>query len=123
MTAGIPLIVRKTGAHLLRLRAVALALRVLWQRAVALALRVLWQRAVALALRVLWQRAVALALRGAPLQQEPRQLQQPQLRGSFINIVAPSSAAGQRIPTRIPKFRRGGQPPLNLSPKCTCRGA
>jgi hypothetical protein len=37
-------------------------------RAVALALRVLRLRAVALALRVLRLRAVALALRGAPLQ-------------------------------------------------------
>src|SRR5438093_18261 len=48
---------------LLRLRAVALALRVLRLRAVALALRVLRLRAVALALRVLRLRAVALALR------------------------------------------------------------
>src|ERR1051326_1606117 len=52
---------------LLRLRAVALALRVLRLRAVALALRVLRLRAVALALRVLRLRAVALALRRRPL--------------------------------------------------------
>ena len=44
------------GGHLLRLRAIALALRVLRLRAIALALRVLRLR------------AIALALRGAPLQ-------------------------------------------------------
>jgi len=37
-------------------------------RAIALALRVLRLRAIALALRVLRLRAIALALRGAPLQ-------------------------------------------------------
>src|SRR5262249_46727148 len=51
------------GAHLMRLRAVALALRVMRLRAVALALRVMRLRAVALALRVMRLRAVALALR------------------------------------------------------------
>src|SRR2546425_579285 len=51
------------GGHLLRLRAIALALRVLRLRAIALALRVLRLRAIALALRVLRLRAIALALR------------------------------------------------------------
>src|ERR1043166_2839042 len=49
----------RSGGHLLRLRATALALRVLRLRATALALRVLRLRAVALTLR---------ALRGPPLQ-------------------------------------------------------
>ena len=52
-----------TSQHLLRLRAIALALRVLRLRAIALALRVLRLRAIALALRVLRLRAIALALR------------------------------------------------------------
>src|SRR5213596_1776144 len=54
--------------RVLRLRAAALALRVLRLRAAALALRVLRLRAAALALRVLRLRAAALALRGPPLQ-------------------------------------------------------
>src|SRR5437867_9676535 len=49
--------------RVLRLRAIALALRVLRLRAIALALRVLRLRAIALALRVLRLRAIALALR------------------------------------------------------------
>src|SRR5205085_1002269 len=49
--------------RILRLRAIALALRVLRLRAIALALRVLRLRAIALALRVLRLRAIALALR------------------------------------------------------------
>src|SRR6201997_1510437 len=57
---------RGEGRHLLRLRAIALALRVLRLRAIALALRVLRLRAIALALRVLRLRAIALALRAWP---------------------------------------------------------
>src|SRR5207249_10175245 len=56
------------GGHFLRLRAAALALRVLRLRAAALALRVLRLRAAALALRVLRLSAAALSLRGPSLQ-------------------------------------------------------
>jgi len=50
MTAGNPTILNGRR-HLLKLRAIALALRVLKLRAIALALRVLRLRAIALALR------------------------------------------------------------------------
>jgi len=54
------------AVYYIRLRAIALALRVLRPRAIALALRVLRLRAIALVLHVLRPRAIALALRGPP---------------------------------------------------------
>jgi hypothetical protein len=57
--------------QVLRLRAIALALRVLRLRAIALALHVLGLRAIALALHVLGLRAIALALRESTKDTKP----------------------------------------------------
>src|SRR5437016_11024883 len=93
---------------LLRLRAIALALRVLRLRAIALALRVLRLRAIALALRVLRLRAIALALRGPAT--IPRRLFRP-FRGWVQRRHKPRARARGYVLTPL----RGKKPQTHIS--------